>query len=223
MDQPGLETSLHRQALAALRRVNWMSRTAGSLWRPITDLAKQQGPRSLRVLDVACGGGDVALRLARRAAAAGLNLTVTACDISPVAIEFARDQARRTGLHDVSFFTHDAVMQPLPEQYDVVTCTLFLHHLEDESATGFLRNIMAAADKMVLLSDLRRTWFGYFLSHLAGRVLSRSPIVHNDGPLSVAAAFRIEEVRSLAERSGMTDATIRRIWPQRFLLSWRRP
>lgn len=223
MDQPGLDRGLHRQALAALRRVNWLSGTAGSLWGPIVQLAKERSGRPLQLLDVACGGGDVALRLARRAAASKLNLSVTGCDLSETAIDFARDQAQQSGLGDVSFFVHDAVRDPLPEQYDIVTCTLFLHHLDEESAVSFLRHLAAASRCLVMLSDLRRTRMGYCLAQLVGRVLTLSPVVRVDGPLSAAAAFRIDEVRSLAERAGLTGASIRPIWPQRFLLSWRNP
>lgn len=222
MDQPGLDRNLHRQALSALRRVNSLSRTAASLWEPIARLAREQAGRPLRILDVACGGGDVALQLARRAKRAALNLSVTGCDVSEVAIQYAHDQVRRRDPGNVSFFVHDAVRNPLPEYYDIVICTLFLHHLDNDNAVVLLRHLAAAAGTMVLLNDLRRTRIGYFLAHLAGRVLTRSPVVRVDGPLSVAAAFRMDEVLALAERAGLTGASIRPIWPQRFLLSWRR-
>jgi len=55
------------------------------------------------------------------------------------------------------------------------------------------------------------------------RLLSRSPIVHFDGPVSVQGAFRMDEALDLAARAGLDGATIRRSWPERFLLSWHRP
>ena len=85
MDQPGLDTGLHFQALSALRRINSLSRTAGSLWPAISATARNSASTTQRptgtatdplvrqppltLLDVACGGGDVAQRLAQRAAA----------------------------------------------------------------------------------------------------------------------------------------------------------
>jgi hypothetical protein len=54
-------------------------------------------------------------------------------------------------------------------------------------------------------------------------LLSRSPIVHFDGPVSVQGAFQMQEVQTLAVRAGLLEATLRRSWPERYLLSWRRP
>jgi hypothetical protein len=54
------------------------------------------------------------------------------------------------------------------------------------------------------------------------RLLSRSPVVHVDGPRSVAAAFTPAEALDLAQRAGLTGATVVRRWPCRFLLTWRR-
>src|SRR5438132_3383623 len=92
MDQPGLDAQLHGQALRSLAWVNWFSRTSRMLWRPIRKLALESNPpRALRILDVACGGGDVAQRLARRARRAGIAVHVDGCDINPVAIAHARE------------------------------------------------------------------------------------------------------------------------------------
>ena len=55
------------------------------------------------------------------------------------------------------------------------------------------------------------------------RILTRSPIVHVDGPLSVRAGFQPGEVLDMADRAGLRGARITRHWPQRLLLSWRRP
>ena len=77
------------------------------------------------------------------------------------------------------------------------------------------------ASQRVLINDLRRTRAGYVLAWLGCRLLTRSPIVHVDGPLSVRAAFSLDEVRQLAEECGLSGATLTTHWPQRFLLDWR--
>jgi hypothetical protein len=62
------------------------------------------------------------------------------------------------------------------------------------------------------------------LAYVGTRLLSASPIVHVDGPLSVAAAFTCVEAQELARRAGLEGATVARRWPFRFLLTWsRRP
>jgi 2-polyprenyl-3-methyl-5-hydroxy-6-metoxy-1,4-benzoquinol methylase len=226
MDQPGLDPGGHHQALSALARVNWISATAGVLWPPIRNLCrdrlKSADPRPVRILDIATGGGDVPIRLWQRGRHAGLPLEVAGCDVSLLAIEHARQRAARRGA-DVSFFVLDVLKDPFPTGYDVVTCSLFLHHLDERDAAAVLTRMREAAGQLVLVSDLNRTKIGWLAVLLASRVLTRSRVVHVDAPLSVEGAFTLDEARALARQAGMEDAQVRPRFPFRFLLSWRRP
>jgi hypothetical protein len=221
MDQPGLDPGKHRQALHSLRRINFWSGSAGILWPPLAALASAAG-RPVRVLDVAAGGGDVPIRLWHRARRAGLPITIDGCDVSPVAVEHATRQAERDGAA-VSFFVADALAGDLPSGYDAVVCSLFLHHLTEEHAVGLLRRMSAAAGRLVLVNDLLRSRFGLLLARVVTRLLSRSEVVHVDGPRSVEGAFTIAEAHEMAERAGLGGVTVVRRWPCRFLLSWVRP
>lgn len=222
MDQPGLDPVLHRRALAGLRRVNRVSGTVGQFWQPIRQLAAEFPGRTIRVLDLASGGGDVALGLAGLARRGNLSIEVHGCDISPVAVQHAEEQARRAGLESARFFLHDALGGPLPEDYDVVICSLFLHHLEQRDVIKVLQRMAEGTKYLVLVDDLRRSALGYAMAWVGCRLLTRSPIVHTDGPRSVEAAFTLDEVARLAEQAGLSDARLTCHWPERFLLKWRR-
>jgi SAM-dependent methyltransferase len=219
MDQPGLDPRLHRQALAGLRRINFWGRSAGILWPPLAAAARAVGPRPLRVLDLASGGGDVPIRLWHKARRAGLPIVVAGCDVSPVAVEHAAGEAKRRRA-EVRFFQADAFDDELPAGYDAVVCSLFLHHLTEDQAAGLLRRMAAAAGRLVLVNDLVRNRPGLLMAWVATRLLSRSPVVHVDGPRSIQGAFTVEEARGLAERAGLSGATVERRWPCRFLLTW---
>ena len=68
MDDPALDLEQHRLALEGLKRVNRLSRSAAIFWPALrTLLCGQPSDRPLRVLDIACGGGDVTRDIARRA------------------------------------------------------------------------------------------------------------------------------------------------------------
>jgi 2-polyprenyl-3-methyl-5-hydroxy-6-metoxy-1,4-benzoquinol methylase len=222
MDQPGLDANLHRDALRGLQRINWWSRSASIVWPAIRRLSASPRQRC-RVLDIASGGGDVAIGVARKCRSAGFDVEVLGVDLSPTAVDHARQNASQAGTDNVGFQSLDVFRDPLPENYDVVMCSLFLHHLNFDQAVELLRKMAAAARKLVLINDLRRSRLGYALAWWGGRLLTRSPIVHVDGPQSVEAAFTCEEALALAEQAGLTGATIRRCWPQRFLLSWSKP
>ncbi len=218
MDQPGLDAGAHATALRGLRRINQLSRSAAIVWPALARLGARRGGPT-RVLDLATGGGDVPIALARRAAVSGLDIRIDGCDISPVAVEFARRNAEDAGV-PTRFFRLNVLEEPIPDRYDAVTCSLFLHHLADDEAVGVLRKMAEATGELVLVNDLIRCRLGYGLAWAGCRLLSRSPIVRHDGPASVDAAFSLAEAEELARRAGLVGARLTRHWPFRFLLSW---
>ncbi len=221
MDDPKLDPAYHAQALRCLGRINWLSGSDRILWRPLKKLIQENPGRVLRVLDVATGGGDVPIKLWQRARAAGLSLDVEGADISPTALAFARQKAEQARV-DVKFFRLDVENDAIPTGYDVLTSSLFLHHLSEEQAVTLLCRMAQAAGRVVLINDLRRCRLGFMLAWLAARTLTTSSVVRVDAPRSVEAAFTLDEIRCLATDAGLEDIQIARRWPCRFLLTWRR-
>ena len=221
MDAPSLAPARRAHALKALARVNALSGVAQRVWTEILELQNAGAPATLRVLDIACGGGDVVVSLARRAARSGLDLEAHGCDVSPLALEVARKNAERAGIQ-AQFFELDALRDEIPQDYDLVCCSLFLHHLDEQDAIALLGAMAEGARRAVLVQDLRRTVTGYLLALGVLRVISRSQVAHVDGPRSVEGAFSLEEARELARRAGLDGVRVEACWPQRFQLTWRR-
>ena len=222
MDEPDLDRAEHVRALAGLRRINAWSLTTNYLWRAITHIASERAIQSLRILDVACGGGDLSVQLASRARRAGINVTVHGCDMSSTAIDEATALASRHGFDNCHYFVCNVLEQPLADQYDIITSSLFLHHLSEPDAIKLLSTLSHAARHAVLVDDLIRSRFGYFLAQVGCRVLSRSPIVHYDGPVSVLGAYTLDEAKQLALEAGLAGASFSRHWPERYLMCWKR-
>jgi 2-polyprenyl-3-methyl-5-hydroxy-6-metoxy-1,4-benzoquinol methylase len=222
MDQPGLDAPAHARALRGLARINSWSFSAATFWPGIVRVARENSGRPVRVLDIATGGGDVPIRLARRAHRAGLDVRIEGCDVSPVAVGLAARAANAAGV-PVRFFPLDVLRSSLPQGYDVLTSSLFLHHLAEGDAVGLLERMAEATRSTILINDLLRSRIGYGIAWACCRLLSRSPVVHHDGPVSVRAAFTTAEARRLADRAGLHGARLERRWPWRFLLSWSRP
>lgn len=220
MDDPQLDQALHVGALKGLRRINAWSRTGTYLWRAITHIASTRGLQRICALDLACGGGDLAIQLARRAAQAGIELEVHGCDISATAVSHATAAARKRGAINCRFFVHDVFGDALPTGFDIVFNTLFLHHLERPQAIELLAKMAAATSHAILIDDLLRSKTGYWLAHLGCRLLSRSPVVHYDGPVSVQGAYTLAEARTMATEAGLADAQFHRHWPERYLMRW---
>ena len=228
MDDPALPPDRHRRALAGLARINRWTGAANLLWPPLERLAADLG-RPLRVLDVASGSGDIPLSLAGRADRAGVPMDLSGCDISTTAVAEANRKAAeflsggtgfQAGVPSPNFFAHDVLRDPLPAGYDAVICSLFVHHLDEADAIRLLARMKAATDRLVLVNDLARGRFNYCAVWVASRLLSRSRVVHADGPLSVRAAFTVPEMKSLADAAGLAGAVVESKFPCRQLLTW---
>jgi SAM-dependent methyltransferase len=222
MDEPNLDPGQHGRALRGLARINRISSSDRILWRPLAALARERPADRLRVLDIASGGGDVPIRIWQRGCRAGLLIDVCGIDASPTAIAHAEANARQANAA-VRFMTLDILHEPLPEGFDVLTASLFLHHLDEADAVTLLQKMRRAAGRMLLVNDLLRSRLGYLVAWCGTRLLTRSQVVHVDGPRSVEAAFTLPEARKLAERAGLAGATLTRRFPWRYLLAWRRP
>src|ERR1700687_1153595 len=144
MDQPDLDQARHWHALGGLERINRLSGSAGILWPSIRRLAEETGKRSLRILDVACGAGDVSIALCRRAARAGLNVHMEGADISSRALDYARQRAETAGA-PVHFFQLDALAADFPSTYDVMFSSLFLHHVHEDQAVILMQRMALSA------------------------------------------------------------------------------
>ena len=222
MDDPALDAPRHHEALRGLARINRWSRSAQIVWPPIWDLAKRTPGRTLRVLDVATGAGDVPVALWRIARRHRIPLELHACDRSPQAVDFSTHRAARAGA-PIRWFQFDAFQEDWPAGYDVVMHSLFLHHLSDEQAPIMLQRMGRSAAHLVLVNDLVRSVSGLVLATVATRVLTPSGVVHTDARRSVRAAYTAPEAAALAARAGLHQARVVRRWPCRFLLTWERP
>lgn len=221
MDRPDLEAGQHVHALRGLERINRLSLSSRILWPPVRQAVRDAGRRAVRLLDLASGAGDVPIALEGRARRRGLPLEVAGCDRSARAVAYATERGRARGA-GVRFFVADVVAEGVPAGYDVLTCSLFLHHLEDGAAERLLADMGRKARRMVLVNDLCRGVGGYLLAWVGTRCLSTSAVVRVDGPRSVEAALTVAEARALAGRAGLIGATVERRWPCRFLLAWKR-
>lgn len=215
MDDPAIGREEHEHALRGLARINAVSRAWGPLLAAMRAATSDvRGP--VRVLDVATGSGDVPIALAKRFAGASWH----ACDISEQALAVAKEKAGAAGV-ELATFRCDVVNEAIAGEFDVVMCSLFLHHLEPSDVMRALRHMAQAARGVVLVHDLRRTRAGLALAHVVPRLLPRSRVVHVDAVKSVRGAYTMEELREMAAQAGLSGARVHATFPQRMMLAWR--
>jgi 2-polyprenyl-3-methyl-5-hydroxy-6-metoxy-1,4-benzoquinol methylase len=220
MDSPDVGEARHLQALAGLRRINRFSRTSRQIALPIVQLARRAHLHQLSIMDVACGGGDVPIGVALELKRQNIQVDLTLVDRSATAVRQAASAAKAAGI-SVQAIESDLLAAPSLPSVDIVTNSLFLHHLkEPEQVVGLLRAMRGLARRMVVISDLVRSRRGYAAAWIGCRLLSCSEIVHHDGPASVRAAWTIGELADYASNAGMDKVRVHRGWPCRMMLIW---
>ena len=222
MDQPDLEPERFVGALVGLRRVNRVTRSAGILWPDLRETARRRSGRAIRVLDVGCGGGDTVVDLWKRARRASLSVEFHGCDISPLAVQHARQFSESAGA-EMDFFALDVENDELPSGYDIIMCSFFLHHLPHRQAVVFLRQAAAKTRDRLIVHDLARSTAGYLFAKYGVLFLLCNDVCRVDGPRSVEAAFTRSEAEGLLREAGLSGGQVVSRFPYRFLLRWVKP
>ena len=219
MDDPKLPREEHLHALAGLRHLNVISGVSSATYGHLYRFARAHTGRTLNVLDVASGGGDIPIAWAKRARKDGWDLQLTLLDNRSLAVEQQQQSAEAAGVKLLSL-QQDCLQRPLPSGFDVVTCTLFMHHLDDHQAFRLLQSMQQATENALLICDLDRSRFNLNLVSLAAHLVTRSKVVHNDAALSVRAAYTMKEFETLANSALARPLRVRRAFPCRFIATY---
>jgi 2-polyprenyl-3-methyl-5-hydroxy-6-metoxy-1,4-benzoquinol methylase len=211
MDDPGQSEADFRAALDGLERLNRISFAHAPLLR-FLDRASA-GRSALSVLDVGAGGGDALRAVARWGAKRGIALDLCGLDRSPWAERHARERGTPARWITSDLFDLDPALR-----FDVVTCSLFAHHLEDAVLVRFLRWLPRHARLSWLILDLHRHWIPWGAVWAGTRLLRMHPMVTHDGPVSVNRGFVRDDWTRLVTQAGV-EADIAWVLPFRWAVS----
>jgi len=197
-----------RECLADLARLNAFFGGRSLTLLHVKQLAARLPPlRTLTVLDVGTGGGDVPRALVRWARRMRQPIRLFALDRDPAAARVTLDLGR--AYPEIVVLQGDAVDLPVRSgSIDVAISSLTLHHLDEAAAVRHLAEMDRVARRGIVVNDLARSRTAYALVWLATRLFTRNRMSRHDGPLSVRRAYVREELRALCEKAGLFDARI---------------
>jgi SAM-dependent methyltransferase len=108
----------------------------------------------------------------------------------------------------------DAFRLPfLPGTFDFVICSSVLHHFPDGQVVDLIRKTRSFARRALIILNLQRHPIPYYFLPSTRSVFGWSTLTLHDGPISVAAGFRAEELASLTHAAGAGAATVRKHRP----------
>ena len=211
MDDPGCDLAALHRTYAQFRVVNAV--VAGwqvTYRRHVRPLLHRERPTTL--LDVGCGGGDLARALARWARRDGYRLEVTGVDPDERAHAWAVRQPPVPGVRFRRALSGDLVAGG--ERFDVVVSNHLLHHLDDAALAALLEDSRVLARRRAAHSDIARSRWAYALFSAGTRPFFPGSFIREDGLTSIRRSFTAAELSAAAPPGWRVE----RPWPGRNLL-----
>jgi SAM-dependent methyltransferase len=187
------------EATASLRDLSRINRWFGGVATTrslIKRVASVTGRKRFTVLEVAAGYGEVLKEAARQLARNGITLEITYLD-----------RMRSHLLPGDRAVVADALALPFPDSsFDLVSCSLFAHHLEPDGLARFVIEALRVSRCAVLINDLIRSPIHLALVY-AGFPLMRSYVSRLDGVASVRRAYVLGEILEILSKGAETART----------------
>ena len=215
MDDPHCNETLLNNTYVHFQTLNQLVSSWGSLYKLYLKPLLKKENRTLTLLDVGCGGGDISLALAQWVKKDGLALEITAIDTDGRAIDFAK---KLNSPHNISFkhaSTKDLIAQN--KSFDLVISNHVIHHLSNSELREILAEAEQLAKKLVIFNDIERSDLAYFGFNALGILIKPffpNSFIWVDGPRSIKRSYSQPELMAIAPANWQ----VKRLFPSRLLL-----
>ena len=198
MDDFTMEGVLFRDTLDKLEIINRFLGGNSVTIKGLKKLLKNQSKnKTITIVDLGCGNGDVLRDVSKFGRKNNYSFKLIGIDANPAAIDYARELSKEYS--ELSFKTIDILSEDFKKQsYNIVLCTLFLHHLKNEELISFLKKTTENATIGVVVNDLHRHKLAYYLFKLIGFFI-KNKMVRQDGLTSVLRAFKRKDLENIAK------------------------
>ena len=203
-----------RRTLDLLASINfWLGGNSLTLVGMKRMLKSQPTGKTIRIVDLGCGNGDMLRKLHRFGLEHGYDLDLVGVDANPNSVEYARELS--SGMQNLTFKALNIFSEEFGDvQYDIAIATLFMHHFSDEEITQLVSELQEKSSIGVLINDLHRSELAYALFWVIS-LFFRNEVARNDGLVSIRKAFRRKDLEKYAKQIN-GNSSIRWRWAFRY-------
>ncbi len=215
MDDLEAEGEVLVQTLKELKTINKLLGGNKVTTSALKKIVSNHPKKNYIIADIGCGGGDMIRIMANWAKKEGIHCQFIGVDANPNIIQTAKENLK--DLHNVVFVCQNVFDEAfLKDKVDIITCTLFTHHFTDRELVSLFQNFMLKSSLGMVINDLHRHPLAYYSIRLLTQLFSKSPMVKNDGPLSVLRSFQRKELSYLIKTTGFHSFEIEWKWAFRW-------
>tara|TARA_B100001059_G_scaffold203492_1_gene212160 strand:- start:1573 stop:2295 length:723 start_codon:yes stop_codon:yes gene_type:complete len=199
MDDFTLKGVLFRDALDKLEIINRLLGGNKVTIKGLKKLLKNQSKNKIiTIVDLGCGHGDILRDIAKFGRKNNYTFRLIGIDANIAAINYAKELSK--GYSELSFIAIDIFSEDFKKQsYDIVLCTLFLHHFKNNELISFLKTTIEKATIGVVINDLHRHKLAYYLFKLIGFFI-KNKMIREDGLTSVLRAFKKKDLENISKQ-----------------------
>ena len=209
IDRPGMDRVLLREELQMLEDLNRRLCGHQLAIEYVQRFLRSSQTKSLDILDLGTGAADIPRAIAAWARQKKIAVTITAVDGNAEILQFARESSR--DWPEIRLEQHDLRSLPYAENsFDLVLCSLALHHFNSADAVAILRRISEIARIGYAVNDLRRNWLSIWATQLLMPIMVKSRTFQHDAVQSSRAAFTVKELCTVVEQAGLKNFQINR-------------
>lgn len=166
--------------------------------------------QSYTLIDIGCGGGDTLKHIKKWQNRTKLNLNLIGIDLKPVCIDYAMQQNPAENIRYICDDYRNMYVH-VYDKIDIIHACLFCHHLSELQLIELIK--FALNRKAILvINDLERHIFAYYAIKTLTTLFSKSYLVKNDAPLSVARGFKKKEWLNIINEAGATHFSVKNKW-----------
>ncbi|MEO6538007.1 MAG: methyltransferase domain-containing protein [Ferruginibacter sp.] len=166
--------------------------------------------------EIGCGGGDNLKAISTWCGKNKISANFIGIDIKKECLDYATKQypeLKAEWIQDDYYSVNFINRQP-----DVIFSSLFCHHFTETELIKMLHWMQANCSKGFFINDLQRNSIAYYGIKFITWLFSKSYLVKNDAPLSVARGFTKNEWQSIFKKAGISHYSIQWKWAFRYLI-----
>lgn len=218
MDDFSMEGEILRDALDKIAGINRFLGGNKLTLQGVEEILKEKvlgSTEEITILDVGCGNGDMLRTLADYAAKKGLNFKLTGIDANRFTVGHA--QQLSVAYPNISYFCADIFDEIKQDPvYDVILCTLTLHHFKDEELIVLMEGFKLQAGIGIVVNDLHRSSIAYYLFIAICFVFRLNKMSRDDGLVSILRGFKRADLLKYSKQLNLKKYTLRWRWAFRY-------
>lgn len=216
MDNFALEGETLRDALDKIAKINQLLGGNGLTLRGISKLLSEEDKnRTFKIVDVGCGNGDMLRKLADYGKKNNLKLDLLGIDANQFTISHAEKLSEN--YLNIKYRCENIFDDKFKElKYDIVLCTLTLHHFKDNEIIDLLTIFYKNAIIGIVINDLQRSAIAYRLFQILCVVFQLNKMSKEDGLTSILRGFKKQELINFSRKLNFKNIVIQWKWAFRY-------